>query len=895
MNPLFMMFNPLGFFGGGCGCGFGVNMPYYGQNDMCTFMNFPVFRNTSNDYLLDPRLAMMQTQQSWMNGGGMGFFGNSYLPLFNNFPGMNMPGMNMPGMNNTPWSPWGPQRTETEEEKKQREAREKEDKDPKNVEKKARLESYKEYLNKFKATLSDDKKKEFAVIETKFKEALKEVKVEDRLKKVEELFRETFNKKSLTKIALADKDIDSKLYKAGYNFPQKISAHKKSTVESQIEEKVTNLNLSNSTEVGEFANIAKASKDYILPIISTFNSTHTEKGILRGLANNLPNDDTHQQHYKACIESVTNSLTAKAISFMSDNGGTAAYPKLSEQIKKVNKKLEPIQKVNYQAQSNNRVNAGDVNALANEFDKLYAMVRVLEAKVLNKKVVDKYAENMNNLIEGSIPEDIIIKETLEDLAAEKITAPTEAELDEISEQESDFRVSREKTSMEEIAEIEDANERMQALVEGKNKKLKAVTGQEGVYETRTEKEETNAPKRYYIVLDHGIAEAKLDSDENEYVVIEGKENVSAVEIGQYTDTVQNIDRYYRAGKIIKSRYVDGVYLSAAVRPNGHSEHFIIRNNKLVKVKGYIDKDGNVKLDNGTTTTIDKLTDADVTEVTSESDIYTKPAGNDGAEERNEEEGKEENKIENWNDLGIKSISDLNRKNLKKLALETTGVDGYYKYTGKGGGYYKYNADDNKLEKLDGVKEIKTDGTYIDKNGKLQLCKQCGKPEDFAKSLRKALHWITSPAEELIALRSLHTFLCYDDVDDIVAYIKTYEDERAFYENKMCKQIATENGVFTDELKRDGEKYSEYRRYFIHEIAKQLLKVADDVNVSDNDYKTLEKIAGGELVEEIKSCGTYSYIQESTKETAVQLDEIMIRIIKAYDEKKGTNQSSESED
>lgn len=625
MNPLFMMFNPLGFFGGGCGCGFGVNMPYYGQNDMCTFMNFPVFRNTSNDYLLDPRLAMMQTQQSWMNGGGMGFFGNSYLPLFNNFPGMNMPGMNMPGMNNTPWSPWGPQRTETEEEKKQREAREKEDKDPKNVEKKARLESYKEYLNKFKATLSEDEKKKFATVEAKFKEALKEIKVDDRLTKVEELFKEYIDKESLTKIALADKDIDSKLYKAGYNFPTAISAHKKSKVETDLETEATNLDLTNSTKVGEFGTFVK-SGDYILPMISTFNSTHSENSILKAIAKQMPNNDTHQHHYKDCIVDVTNALTAKANSFMSDNGGTAAYPKLSEQIRQVNKKLEPIQEVNYQSETKNRVDASDVNALAEEFDKLYAMVRVLEAKALNKKVVDKYAENMNNLIEGSIPEDIIIKETLEDLAAEKITAPTEAELDEIPEVKSGFRVSREKTSMEEIDEIEDAEKRMQALVEGNNKKLKAVAGQDGVYETKTEKEETNAPKRYYVVSDdNNIAEVKLNPNTKEYVVIKGKENVSAVEIGQYTDTVQNIDRYYRAGKIIKSRYVDGVYLSTAVRQNGHCEAFIIRNDQLVKVKGWIDKDGNVKLDNGTTTTIDELTDTDVTEVTSERDIYTKPA------------------------------------------------------------------------------------------------------------------------------------------------------------------------------------------------------------------------------------------------------------------------------
>ena len=126
MNPFMMMFGPIGFgfMGGGCSCG--VNMPYYGMDDRLTFMNFPVFRNTSMDYLLDPRLAMMQSQQSMMNGGG-NIFGSTMLPMFNNFPGMNFPGMN----NNSPWSPWfQPSRTESEEDKKKREANEAEAKKP---------------------------------------------------------------------------------------------------------------------------------------------------------------------------------------------------------------------------------------------------------------------------------------------------------------------------------------------------------------------------------------------------------------------------------------------------------------------------------------------------------------------------------------------------------------------------------------------------------------------------------------------------------------------------------------------------------------------------------------------------------------------------------------------
>ena len=615
MNPLFMMFGPMGFMGGGCGCG--VYMPYYGQNDTLTFMNFPVFRNTSMDYLLDPRLAMWQVQQNWMNGGSFGMMGNSYLPLFNNFPGMNPPWMNT--------------KTETEEEKKKREEKEAEEKKPENVAKKAKIDDYKTYFERFK-TLVDKNVKEtadFKTLVTNFENALKEEKLDDRLAKVKEVLSQ-IDKDMLTKIALADTDIDSKLYKIGYNFPTKTSRHVATELETKINDMIATLNLSDSTKVGGQlnSNILKPQKDYILQMISSWNDTHNddEKGIIRGLAKYMPeNDDKQQQQYKEAIEGVTETLVLKADAFIKENGGATSFPKLSEQLKSVQEKLSDIQKVAYK-DKNDTVKKADVLALADETDKLYAMIRVQEAKILNKEVVTKYAEQMNDIKADAIPNDIIIKETFDDLSAEKITIPSDSELDVIPEKDQGFRVSANsgKTKMEEIDEAAagDPEKRIQLLVE--NQKLKAVQGYDGIYETKTD--DTNAPKKYYAVSEENkLVEVKLNAETNQYEAISGTD-ITAVEIGQYTETVDAIDKYIRQGKIKKSSINNGsVYLSVDKHPDKHSDAFVIRDNKLVKIKGRIYAGGSVLLDSGERKMVSQLNDDDVTEVTSERDIYTKPA------------------------------------------------------------------------------------------------------------------------------------------------------------------------------------------------------------------------------------------------------------------------------
>ncbi len=610
MGPMGMSISPM--------CGFGVSMPYYGLNDPFTFMNNPIFRNTTYDYLLNPMLAVQPNQAQLYTP--MNMFGSTQLPLFNNFPGVN------------PVNPWAPR--ETKEEREAREAREAEEKKPENVAKKEKIEDYKKQFAKFKELTDDDIKdsEEFKELEAQYNEALKEKDINKRLEKLEEVFKQ-FSKETLTKLALADKDIDSMLFLIGYNFPSSTSyKHKLNESKHEVDWRSTltqmeaNLKKDDATTIGflgaEMLNNEKNPKNrtQILQIISVWNDNHKDesnRSILRKLADYIPNNE-QIVNWKAGVEGLVIALVEKADSFAEKNGGSDKFDIMIKQRTKLADLLKA------KVTDNKKITKPDVLAIAKEFEKLYAMLRLQEAEVANRKIVEKYAEKMNAIKEGAIPDDIIIKETKEDLEAEGINI-SNIELDELPEKDRGFRVntSHNNTAMQEIDKLDDPQKKIDALVAEPNKKLKGVANNNGVYETTNSS--TNAPKKYFAISeDDKIVEVKLNTKTNKYEAVSADE-VTAEEIGQYVDTISALDRYIKEGKIKASAYTKGVYLSVDQHPDKHSDVFVIRNNKLVKVKGIIYRNGTIKLNNGKETTLSQLTDDDVTEVTSKKDIYTKSA------------------------------------------------------------------------------------------------------------------------------------------------------------------------------------------------------------------------------------------------------------------------------
>ena len=839
---------------GGCGCG--VNMPFYGMDDPLPFLNFPVFRYTGMDYLLDPRLAYYQSMQDMRNGFGPGNFGSNYLPLFNNFP-----------MSQTCLSPWwNPSRKpETDEEKAKREAREEKEKSPEYKEKKEKVEQYKKLFEEFKKITDTDSDK-FKDLKKDYDNALKEKDIDKKIEKLEEVF-ESIETSALRKAILAsDKKNITKLYLAGYNFGSGNAVHK--ATESERDWKDTLILLNNGMEsgndepVGAFAGMVNNNKTQILQILSTWNDTHNgakDKGLLRKLAETLPKDTPGQQvQWKTAIVNLSNALVSKAEDFAKEYGGIDKFPNLQSMIKKVNEGLKPINETNTQT---GKISKEQVNKLANEFDNLYAALRMLEATALNREFVDKYAEKMNEIREDVIPDDIILKETKEDLESEGMKdVISKITLDSIPEKKSDIKI-RKKSDKEKMKKIDedtkdDPQEKVNQLVS--SGKLEQDEDHEGIYHVKLTGE--NVPTRSFKVVDDKLVEIDFSSPKKEPI---SEEDVTAAEINEYIETARDIEKYIKDGelKVRTNMKISSpkIYQATGADKNGFSDIFYIKDNKLVKIKGTLSVNGNVDLKSGGKKLITELTDDDVTVVTSADDIYSAKdaeaaeAAKKAKEGNNSVNDNSENKTQNNTNINfdekltsekVSSYDNINGKVLRELDLEDTDVDGWYKKTiGKTTKYYKYNPETNSFELQNNVKTVNDDGTYVDNNNKLHLCKQADTPEYYARQLNKALWMYTTERDRKKSLRCLHTLLAYDDAEDIARFFNEYDKQTSFFEFALCKSLWNECG-YENKVERDGKKYK-YKDYLIQKIAEQLLVVADEVKVDSDTKDAIKTIAKGE--------------------------------------------------
>ena len=843
MNPFMMMFGPLGgfgFFGGGCGCG--VNMPYYGMDDRLTFMNFPVFRNTSMDYLLDPRLSLMQSQQSWMNGGNI--FGNTMLPMFNNFPGMNFPGMN------TPWNIWGPQRAETDDEKKKREAKEAEDKKPEAEKAKALKNTFdkiKKFAEENKEVLSLDK----SIID-KAAEAMKKEKAEDRLTAMKEVLALIPDDK--LKIAIySDDKVRKNLRVSGFNFDQNDVKNKdiKSGDADNID-KLTNLHDElqrksyNELQIisGQLASKDTA-KDLILSVISNRNDKYhgaKDLGLLRWIAANLPTGDdaiAKKDIVYACTINFIQALEAKAAEYK-------GCPKIEKALQDLLNAKEAMIK---------NFDAGKINNVANAFDVLYARLRMQEAVKVNNLIQnDNDFKFINEAKSGFINDKMVVEETYADLISEGFTNPPQ--VDDLDKVKKPTVVTVTSDGVEDPDKKYEG--KTQQLVEEylakDNKYLTNIEGTE-VYQTK-DYDGNGSGVRYFSVQDGKLIEVTKKEDGTFEVPADAKA-VTAKEIEAYDEAVQRIDKLLHTDKSI----VPVENTSNLFKATGADEYYALVGNKFGKVKTSAD---NKKVDQLTVNDLEEFNDSDV-----------KSTEKIEADKKEEEEKKkqEEALTEELTSDNIHSYSDINRKRLNELNLEYTGVDGWYKLSkGENVGYYKYNAQTNNFELQKDVKEVNNDGTYTDNNDHLHMCRQAGKPEYYAKQLNKALFIYTDNKEEKQALRSLHTFLSYDNSEEVAAFLKAYDDATGWYEGGLCNAIYEECGCFTDSVERDGEKYSYYKDFFIERIAEQLLVVANDTNIDQSVIDDIQTIENGDRLK---------WYQNNAK----SLDSLIKTVLEEYDKNK----------
>ena len=360
------------------------------------FYDFPDVMTFGNS-LLDPRLAIQQTLNSFNNGGWMnGMNGGSW---FNN-------------MFKSPWSNSDSSNSgKTDKEKAENKLMQKQyDK------LKAVLKSYKENST----TLTDEQ-------EAKLETALnKGGKIEEKLDALKSVYKE-LDSKELRKALLALDENKIALDRMGYNFDDTSFSYK-----NEDDQVVKNAITKIEAEVAEGkydtlqTYIPNAeSNDGILKLISYWNDEHkgdTERSIIRFIASNFPDDSAKQKNAKETVTAMTTALVNKAKEVCGRIENCAnldnAQEALMEQLNETNKDFK----------------AETLKTLADKFEDVYARIRMAEAEELSAKIKKDY-EFLNDISDSDtdfVNTNLIVEDVKADLKKEEIEIKEE-ELDKIKD------------------------------------------------------------------------------------------------------------------------------------------------------------------------------------------------------------------------------------------------------------------------------------------------------------------------------------------------------------------------------------------------------------------------------------------------------------------------------
>ena len=371
------------------------------------FWEFPQYNMFGNS-LLDPMLAVQQTIQSfqnntWMNGGF-----NFNPSGINNF---------MPFNWNNPFTPSTPSAdgaggAKTDEEK-------------------AAQKTMQERYNKLKAVLTQYQKianeRKLGTDESRNKLSVaisKTGKLEERYKALQEAYK-SIDSADLRKAFLSKPEILKDLNAIGYNFTDRTYHYGNKDKEDaalmsaldKLEQEITQKgsdkdNKQVTSNMVDRVQLYKS--DNIMRTISYWNDTHNtdkDRSIVRLMINNLPSKTSDKAAYISNnIQPLSDALTGHANATIDElkslNVDTTELEKQSKKVKDYfnTKSFASI----------------ELKAFADDFDKLYAMLRKADALKINKKYVSDY-QFLNDISDSDtdfINDQLIVKDTDADLAKE---------------------------------------------------------------------------------------------------------------------------------------------------------------------------------------------------------------------------------------------------------------------------------------------------------------------------------------------------------------------------------------------------------------------------------------------------------------------------------------------
>ena len=788
---------------------------------------YPEFGMFGNN-LLNPMLAIQQTMQSfqngsWMNGmSNFGGFGN-----FGNFGGFGNFGFGSPWGNfQSPWTRQDGQggSGKTAEEKLQY----------------AQYDKMKKILNEYKKVATDSEK---AYIE----EAMsKSGKIDEKIKALKDVAAKLDS--SVIKESLLSLDpYKTQLIKAGYKVNNN-DADK--TLKTNLKLAAADLK-AGKVDTLTSSVITNDAEPNILNILSTWNDTHnttSDRNIIRSVASSIPSKADEQTNHKKAVEHIAKSLLSYAENIKTGFDADVDFSQLDKSAEEV---------ATAWATASKNFNKDNVNKLAAKVDDLYARLRLIEAEKIRNSIQKDY-KFVNDMTGKTIVDDnLIIKETEKDLKAEGITPP--ASRDAVPSGNRDERP---------VSSLDDkpVDEQIAGLTQ--EQEIAETNVKKGIYKSKNSKDEKH---HLYMKKDDKLVELKdvvsIDKDNNckmkdgstKKLADVEKVEVSPSEIKQYNATLKKIEELKNGGKLVKcptnlptwNKAGVTLYWSKGKQANGAHQCFVVMGNELMQINcKYVDKNGKIVMEDGSTKDITQLTEADCTSVNSSDILATdEPKSSTGGEQGNG---------------GSATLDDTGEMDelAEKLGLTETGVIGYYK---KGRAYYKYNEETQQFEYLKGVTTINDNGTMV-KNGKEEAIREVEKPEEAGKILRKKLGGDTSTEAYTVIAKKMNSFSTYTDLEDIAKFFEAYEEERPWYaliNSKMCAQIATEDGLDSATkgkylktivkqtlvlakkcLHRDSEEIDKLKEYSTKSLEKSPYEVAsiytDRIRAIDSIIETVLK-------------------------------------------------------
>ena len=567
-------------------------------------LEFPQFGQWGNS-LLDPNLAIQQTIASFNNGswmgGSNGFGGFNFGGIGNGFNFGNMFGGNWGN-----WGNWGNNNSNG------------------TTTGSSELDALKALITKYKE-IGEKNNSLSPSLKDKITNTLnKSGSTEEKLTALKDLYK-ILDKSKLEQAILQITEYKEMLTEAGYDF--KSSNREKDT---ELKKDLNTLEQDIKGE-GKLSALINAGENdpSILRKISYWNDTHTNvngkdanRSILRLIAENIP-AEAKQIPYKDSVRYLSMSLINKAEDFKASANGE--FTKLDKAKNEVSEALSKAQK---------NFTKDNVKALAEKFEKLYAMLRILEAEKTRNAIKTKFSF-LNNIASDDkdfVTDDLIVAETKADLKKEGISF-NESDIDEIKQD-----------AVEDYTDIDDKcdtpEEKIKALMADDTKAL-AKTSKDGVYKSTATN--TNEPVKHYVIKDDKLVELKgvRYIDKNGMCTkVDGKKvsleqakkdtvEVTAQDIINYKNTVDMVNKLVSNGTLMKPTF-NGlsagvtVYKSKGIPlGNKYRQYFVVKDGQLKQIDcQYCDtNDGKFVMSDGKKVSFNQLTNDNFTTV-GESDIVT---------------------------------------------------------------------------------------------------------------------------------------------------------------------------------------------------------------------------------------------------------------------------------